>query len=80
MSNPRNLDRTLFLGRPEQLVLAGLLESRACPPGVDQEDFRQLQHAELSALSFEILRELCDAFGASLILDSIRWPRVRGEQ
>ena len=78
MTNP-NLERVLFLGRPEQLILAGLLESRTCPDDCDAEIFRRLQHAELSAIPFGVIRVLCDEYGASLILDGIRWPRVKGE-
>jgi len=62
------------------LALAALLHERPCPDEINPEEFRQLRCAELPILSLDTLRLLCDAFGAELILGTVRWPRVRGER
>ena len=75
-----NTERCVLLPAPERTVLAGLLEDRPQPEGIDAETWRQLISAERSAVSFLELGVILDAFPELHVLDALRWPRVRSEE
>jgi len=75
-----NTERCVLLPAPERAVLAGLLESKPRPESIDVETWRQLVHAERTAVSFAELGVILDAFPELHVLDALRWPRTKAEQ
>ena len=80
MEGKLNTERCVLLPDAERAVLAGLLEDKPRPIEIDPESWRQLTHAERTAVTFAELGVILDAFPELRVLDALRWPRTKAEE
>jgi len=66
---------SILIDQDSRRALAAFLRDQSAerPPTIPEQEWRMLIHAEMSAISYDLLSELMDEVTPA-ILDILRWP------